>query len=107
VLGGMSAMFGPPLIAYLLGRGTDPDSFVKPMAIFALTASATMAAALGGSGTMAPLDFLASAGAIVPILVGMPLGRWLRRRINPELFRLAVLAILAAGGVDLLHRALH
>ena len=48
VLGGMSAMFGPPMIAYLVGRGTDPDSFVKQMAIFAFTASATMLLALGG-----------------------------------------------------------
>ena len=34
VLGGMSAIFGPPMIAYLVGRGTDPDSFVKQLAIF-------------------------------------------------------------------------
>ncbi|HXP05247.1 MAG TPA: sulfite exporter TauE/SafE family protein [Stellaceae bacterium] len=107
VLGGMSAMFGPPLIAYLLGRGTDPNSFVKQMAIFALTASATMLLALGGSGTMALADFLISAGAIIPIGLGMPLGRWLRRRINPDMFRLAVLAILAVSGLDLLRKALY
>jgi uncharacterized membrane protein YfcA len=107
VLGGMSGMFGPPLIAYLLGRGTDPDGFVKQMAIFAFTASATMLVALGGSGTMTPLDFLISAAAIIPIQLGMPLGRWLRRRIDPGIFRLAVLAILAAGGLDLLRRALY
>jgi uncharacterized protein len=105
VLGGMSAMFGPPMIAYLVGRGTDPDSFVKQMAIFAFTASLTMLLALGGSGMMHCSDFAVSAAAILPIQAGMPLGRWLRRRTKPEWFRIAVLVVLALGGLDMLRRA--
>src|ERR1700722_6986149 len=105
VLGGMSAMFGPPMIAYLVGRGTDPDSFVKQMAIFAFTASLTMLLALGGSGSMTGMDMLVSAVAIAPIQAGMPLGRWLRRRSKPQWFRIAVLVVLAAGGLDMLRRA--
>jgi uncharacterized protein len=106
VLGGMSAMFGPPMIAYLVGRGTNPDSFVKQMAIFAFTASLAMLLALGGSGTMSAADVAVSAVAIVPIQAGMPLGRWLRRRTRPQWFRIAVLAVLALGGLDMLRRAL-
>jgi len=106
VLGGMSAMFGPPMIAYLVGRGTDPDSFVKQMAIFAFTASLTMLLALGGSGRMSGADMLISAVAIAPIQVGMPLGRWLRRRTKPQWFRVAVLVVLALGGLDMLRRGL-
>ena len=106
VLGGMSAMFGPPLIAYLVGRGTDPESFVKQMAILAFTASLTMLLALGGSGSMSGMDMLVSAVAIIPIQAGMPLGRWLRRRAKPEWFRIAVLSVLALGGLDMLRRAL-
>jgi hypothetical protein len=105
VLGGMSAMFGPPMIAYLVGLGTEPDSFVKQMAIFAFTAALTMLLALGGSGTLSGLDLVVSAAAVVPIQIGMPIGRWLRRRIKPGLFRAFVLIVLAAGGIDLLHRA--
>jgi uncharacterized protein len=106
VLGGMSAMFGPPMIAYLVGRGTDPDSFVKQMAIFAFTASLTMLLALGGSGSMSWSDVGISAIAILPIQAGMPLGRWLRRRTKPQWFRVAVLVVLALGGIDMLRRAL-
>ena len=105
VLGGMSAMFGPPMIAYLVGRGTEPDSFVKQMAIFAFTASLTMLVALGGSGSMTGRDMLVSAAAIIPIQAGMPLGRWLRRRTQPNWFRIGVLVILALGGLDMLRRA--
>jgi uncharacterized membrane protein YfcA len=106
VLGGMSAMFGPPMIAYLVGLGTEPDSFVKQMAIFAFTAAITMLLALGGSGALSGLDLAISAGAIIPIQAGMPLGRWLRRRIPPVVFRVLVLVVLAVSGIDLLHRAL-
>lgn len=106
VLGGMSAMFGPPMIAYLVGLGTEPDSFVKQMAIFAFTAAVTLLLSLGGSGTLSGLDLAVSAGAIVPIQLGMPVGRWLRRRIPPTIFRALVLIVLAISGIDLLHRAL-
>jgi hypothetical protein len=105
ILGGMSAMFGPPMIAYLVGLGTDPDTFVKYMAILALTASATMLLALGGAGALSPTDLAISAAAIVPIQLGMPAGRLLRGRIKPSRFRIAVLIVLAVGGLDLLRRA--
>ena len=101
----MSAMFGPPMIAYLAGLGTDPDTFVKHMAILAFTASLTLLLVLGGSGLLSLTDLLVSAAAIVPIQLGMPLGRWLRRRIKPALFRRGVLVVLALGGLDLLRRA--
>jgi uncharacterized protein len=94
------------MIAYLVGRGTDPDSFVKQMAIFAFTASLTMLLALGGAGMMSGTDMLISAVAIAPIQAGMPLGRWLRRRTKPQWFRIAVLVVLALGGLDMLRRGL-
>jgi uncharacterized protein len=106
VLGGMSAMFGPPMIAYLVGLGTEPDSFVKQMAIFAFTAAITMLLTLSGSGALSGMDLAISAGAIIPIQLGMPLGRYLRRRIPPVVFRVLVLVVLAVSGTDLLHRAL-
>jgi uncharacterized membrane protein YfcA len=61
---------------------------------------------LGGSGAMSGGDFLMSAAALIPIQLGMPLGRWLRNRIKPNWFRLLVLVVLAASGLDMLRRAL-
>ena len=104
VLGGMSAIFGPPMIAYLVSAGVDPDTFVKYMAILALTAATTMLIVLTGSGAMSGGDFLMSAVAVIPIQLGMPLGRWLRGRIKPNWFRVLVLVVLAASGLDMLRR---
>ncbi|HEY3910706.1 MAG TPA: sulfite exporter TauE/SafE family protein [Stellaceae bacterium] len=106
LLGGMSAMFGPPLIAYQIGLGVDPDTFVKHMAILALTASLALVLSLGGSGALTGPDLVVSAAAIIPIQLGMPLGRRLRGRVPPAWFRLAVLCTLAWAGLDMLHRAL-
>jgi uncharacterized membrane protein YfcA len=106
VLGGMSAIFGPPMIAYMVGTGVPPSTFVKHMALLALTASATMLLVLGGSGAMSGGDFLMSAAAMIPIQLGMPLGRWLRGSIKPNWFRVLVLVVLAASGVDMLRRVL-
>ncbi len=106
LLGGMSAMFGPPLIAYQIGLGVDPDTFVKHMAILALTATLTLVLSLGGSGALTGPDLVISAAAIIPIQLGMPLGRWLRGHVPPALFRVAVLCTLAWAGLDMLHRAL-
>jgi uncharacterized membrane protein YfcA len=106
LLGGVSAMFGPPLIAYQIGLGLDPGTFVKHMAILALTATATLLLALGGSGALSAADLLISAAGIIPIQLGMPLGRWLRGRVPPEVFRIAVLCTLAWAGLDMLRRAL-
>ena len=106
VLGGMSAIFGPPMIAYMVSTGVDPHIFVKHMAILALTAAATMLMVLGASGAMSGGDFLMSAAALIPIQLGMPLGRWLRGKIKPNWFRVMVLVVLAASGLDMLRRAL-
>jgi hypothetical protein len=106
VLGGMSAIFGPPMIAYLVSTGIEPNAFVKYMAILALTAAVTLVLVLGGSGAMSGGDFLMSAVALIPIQLGMPLGRWMRSRISPHLFRLLVLVVLAASGLDMLRKAL-
>lgn len=106
VLGGMSAIFGPPMIAYLVSTGIDPDTFVRYMAILALTAATTMLAVLAGSGAMSGGDFLMSALAVIPIQLGMPLGRWLRGRIAPNVFRVLVLVVLAASGLDMVRKAL-
>jgi uncharacterized protein len=106
LLGGMSAIFGPPMIAYLVGTGVDPNTFVKHMAILALTAAVTMILVLCISGAMSGGDFLISALAVIPIQLGMPVGRWLRGRIKPNVFRVLVLVMLAASGADMLRKAL-
>ena len=106
LFGGLSGMFGPPLMAYLVGLGIRPDLFVKYISILFLAATGTLLLALGGTGTLSPTDLAISAAAMVPIQFGVVIGRWLRGRCPPAVFRALVLAVLACGGLDMLRRAL-
>jgi uncharacterized protein len=106
IMGGMSGMFGPPLIAYMIGLGLRPNEFVKYISILFLAAGATLLLALGGAGAMSWADVAVSAGALVPIYIGMMIGRWLRRHCPPSLFRALVLAALAIGGLQMIRAAL-
>ena len=104
--GGLSGMFGPPLIAYLVGLGVHPDLFVKYISILFLAATGTLLLALGGTGTLSLTDLAISAAAMVPIQLGVVIGRWLRQRCPPTVFRALVLGVLGLGGLDMLRRAL-
>ena len=106
VLGGISGMFGPPLIAFLIGLGARPDEFVKLISILFLAATGALLLALGGSGSISWADVGVSAAALIPIYVGVMIGRWLRDRCPPLLFRALVLCVLALGGLQMLRRAL-
>jgi uncharacterized protein len=105
VCGGMAGMFGPPLIAYLVGLGLHPDLFVKYISILFLAATGTLVLALGGMGSLSPADLAVSAAALIPIQLGVIIGRWLRRRCPAPVFRGLVLLVLALGGLDILRRA--
>lgn len=103
VLGGISGMFGPPLIAYLIGLGLHPDAFVKHISILFTVATGTLLLALGS--TLTWMDFAVSAGALIPIQIGVMIGRWLRGYCPPAVFRAIVLGVLAFGGLQMLRRA--
>jgi uncharacterized membrane protein YfcA len=105
MFGGIAGMFGPPLIAYLVGLGLHPDTFVKYISILFLAATGTLLVALGGTGVLSMADFAISAAAMIPIQLGVVIGRWLRGRCPPNLFRGLVLCVLALGGLDMLRRA--
>jgi uncharacterized protein len=105
LLGGTSGMHGPLLIAYFVGLDLHPDVFVKQISILFLAAAVTLLLTLGSMGSLSTTDLLVSAAAMVPIQLGLLIGGWLRRRIQPAFFRAAVLCVLASGGIDLVRRA--
>jgi uncharacterized membrane protein YfcA len=106
IFGGMAGMFGPPLIAYLVGLGLHPGLFVKYISILFLAATGTLILALGSMGSLSPADLAVSGAAMIPIQLGIVVGRWLRQRCPASVFRGLVLGVLAVGGLDMLRRGL-
>jgi uncharacterized membrane protein YfcA len=106
LLGGFSAMFGPPLVVYLVAIGCHGDEFVKYVSVLFLAGSLALLAALGTHGSLGWGELLASSLALVPVFAGLRLGAAIRHRITPRIFRLLVLATVAAAGINLIRRGL-
>lgn len=99
IMTGATGVFVIPAVPYLGGLGLGRDDLVQALGL-SFTVS-TVALGIGlWSNDAIPLQSIGmSALAIVPALVGMWLGGWLRSRVEPETFRrwfFAGLALLGA-----------
>jgi len=106
ILGGVAALYGPPLVFYLVGVGLDRHAFVKQISILFVVAALALIIAFGGSGHMSLADLAISAGAMAPTYLGMRFGQAVRNRVQTRTFRVLVLAFVLLSGLDLLRRAL-
>jgi uncharacterized membrane protein YfcA len=106
VIGGMSTLFGPVLVVYVIGLKLERDVFVK--AISLLYTIAMFCLLVGGlsRGIASPTALLLSALAMIPVYVGMLIGRRVRERIDPELFRRLVLATVLVTGANMVRQGL-
>lgn len=106
VLGGLSTIFGPPLIIFLVTLHLHKDEFVGTIATFYLIGVIPLIAALGAFDIMGRTELITSAVATIPLLIGMGIGQMLRARIKQERFRHALLAMLSLLGCGLVLRSL-
>ncbi|MEM6487654.1 MAG: sulfite exporter TauE/SafE family protein [Pseudomonadota bacterium] len=106
VLGGLTAVWAPPLAVYLMARRTPKDEFVRATGLLVFAGSVPLCLGYAAQGLLtAPLAGL-SALLVVPALAGFTLGEWLRRDLPGERFRRIFLYIFLAMGLNLLRRAL-
>ncbi len=105
LLNGVSTVNGPPLAIYLVSLGLDKETFIGSYGLIALCGSFPLLLSYIGVGLLGPVEFGASLLAVVPALVGVVAGERLRHRIDPELFRRILLAVLIVLGLNLIRRA--
>ena len=103
VIGGMTGVFGPVLAIYTLSLNLQKDAFVWAMGVLLLLSSAGLGISYASLGALPLWVAIASAGAIVPGMIGMWTGSKIRDRVSQSLFRKVVLAIL--GVISLKHIA--
>ncbi len=106
LLNGVSTVNGPPLVMYLVALGLRKDDFVGSYGLIALAGSVPLVLSYIGVGLMGPAEFGASTLALVPALAGVVMGERLRKRIDADLFRKVLLAVLIVLGLNLIRRAL-
>lgn len=105
LLGGVSTIWGPPMMMYLMMLKLDKDTWVRTIGMIWFCGAVPLAIAYWQNGVLNPDNFWLSAYACVPSMIGIRIGETLRDRINQETFRKALLVILFIIGLNLIRRA--
>jgi len=106
MFGGISGIWGPPLLVYLLSVGAEKAEVVRVQGVvFLIGAVALLAAHLRtGVADAASLGF--SAALVVPAMLGMAVGVRVQDRLDQARFRRWTQALLVLTGLNLVRQAL-
>lgn len=106
VSGGLTTIWGPPMVIYLLGRGVEKDEFVRATGVLLVIGSIPLMGGYITNGLMDAGTLQVSAMMLIPVLLGFAVGEKLRRRFSTELFRKILLYGFLIIGLNLLRRSL-
>ena len=106
ISGGLTAIWGPPMIIYFLSRRLDKDEFVRASSVLLLAGSIPLLIGYINNGLLDGPTATLSAILVIPTLLGFTLGELVRRRLGSEKFRTLVLILFLLMGLNLLRRAL-
>lgn len=105
-VGGMSGVWGPPLVAYLVAIDEAKRDAVRIQGVVFLVGAVILLVAHLHSGVLNPVTLPLSAAAIVPVFAGYALGSLVQNRLPQESFRRVVLVVLGLVGLNLIRRAM-
>ncbi len=103
--GGISGIWGPPLIVYLLSIGTEKREQVRVQGVVFLIGAVVLTVAHLVSGLLNPQTLPLSALLCVPAMAGMQAGFALQDRLDVGQFRRWTLVLLILTGLNLVRRA--
>lgn len=104
--GGISGVWGPPVLVYLLSIDAQKRESVRVQGVIYLIGAVALFFAHLGSGVLNARTLPFSLAMVVPAVAGMALGFGLQDRLNPEWFRRWTLILLAITALNLLRMAL-
>jgi hypothetical protein len=102
ILGGIAAMPGPLVFIFLLAKGLRGQAFTKEASLYLVVSAGLLAILLTASRQFSWLDVWVSTAAMLPVVLGMYVGRHMRDRIAPETFKTLVLIAVIAAGAELM-----
>ncbi len=104
--GGVSGVWGPPLIVYLMSVGVEKREMLRIQGVVFLIGSVMLLVAHLGSGVMTGPNAAFSAALVVPAVVGMLSGLTVGDRLDQVRFRRWTQVLLVLTGLNLMRRAL-
>ncbi len=105
VLGGFSAVFGPPTVAYLISLNTEKAEQVRVQGMMYFLGNVLLFASHLRSGVLNADTLPFSVLMLLPAAVGMWLGFKLQDRMDRDTFLRATLVVLLIAGLNLVRRA--
>jgi len=105
MLGGISTIWGPPMMMYFVALKLPKDDFVRAVGMAWFTLSLPLAFAYWRNGIFSGDVIYLSVFACIPGMVGIRIGEVIRERINQETFCKVMLVMLFLIGLNLIRRA--
>ena len=106
ICGGLSGVWGPPIMLYLMAKDTLKIEFVQTMGLVFLVGAVVLNLSHINSGLLSAHSAPFSALMIVPALAGMWMGYRVQDKLDQAKFRKATLFVLLLAGLNLLRRGL-
>ena len=104
--GGISGVWGPPLIVYLLAIRAEKAEMVRVQGVVFLIGAVVLAGAHLATGVLNAVTLPFSAALVVPAALGMWLGFQAQDLLDPVRFRRWTLIVLVLVALNLIRRAL-
>lgn len=106
VSGGISGIWGPPTVTYLLAVNTPKDQQLRAQGVIYGLGSVMLVAAHLKSGILSAQSAPFSALLIVPALIGMYAGVQVSDRLDQQRFRSLTQVVLVLAGLNLVRRGI-
>jgi uncharacterized protein len=104
--GGISGVWGPPLLVYLMSIKADKRETIRVQGVVFLIGAVVLLAAHLASGVLTGATLAFSAALVVPAQIGQILGQRLQDRLDQARFRRWTLVLLVLTGLNLMRRML-
>ena len=104
-LQGATGICVPVIVPYVDALGANPRTYVFIFSAVFMSLSFTHLVILGSLQAYTPLQFGQSVLAVVPAMLFVRVGNWLRQFIRPELFSVIIRVVLVVTATRLLYGA--
>lgn len=106
IIGGVSALWAPPMAIYLTARKVDKDEFVRATGLLIFLGCLPLVLGHAAKGALTLPVFVTAMAMLVPSFVGFSVGEFLRSRISEKAFRGVLLIAFLLMGLNLIRRGL-
>jgi len=106
ILGGLPAIWGPPLAIYLVSLRVEKSQFIQTLGVMFSIQSVFLLIGFTVSGELTVHLALLGLALLVPTFIGMYIGEKIRTRLNTEQFSRVFLSVFLLLGLNLIRRGI-